>query len=99
VLSLRTWRITDLHTKRAMILGGAGWGNLPEHAVRDELARKKLVIIRPAAWGEDEHTLHLSAIYRRETTFGPAHRWVLENLETLCRRELGGRTAPSHLRK
>jgi DNA-binding transcriptional LysR family regulator len=84
VLSARTWRITDLHTKRELLRAGAGWGNLPLHFLRDDLARGSLVILRPAAWSEHEHTLSLSVVHRRETTFGPAHRWLLAALERLC---------------
>jgi len=89
VLSPRTWRVADLHTKHMMLRAGLGWGNLPEHLVRDDLRSRKLVAIRPAAWGKDEHTLHLSAIYRKDTTFGPAHRWLLAQLEVFCKRDAG----------
>jgi DNA-binding transcriptional LysR family regulator len=89
VLSTRTWRVGDLHTKHALLRAGLGWGNLPHHLVRDEVRQRKLVIIRPEAWAEDEHSLHLSAIYRSDTTFGPAHRWLLAHLEDLCLRETG----------
>jgi DNA-binding transcriptional LysR family regulator len=102
VLSPRTWRVSDLHTKQALLCAGLGWGNLPEHLVRDEVQKRKLVVIRPEAWAEDEHSLHLSAIYRSDTTFGPAHRWMLTHLEELCVLETGrprkgakGRRAPS----
>ncbi len=88
VLSPRTFRVADLHTKHLMLRAGLGWGNLPEQLVRDDLRTKKLVSIRPEAWGEDEHVLHLSAVHRSDTTFGPAHRWVLEQLEQLCAAEL-----------
>jgi DNA-binding transcriptional LysR family regulator len=84
VLSTRTWRVTDIHTKRQLLVGGVGWGNLPEHFIRDDLAKRKLVVIRPAMWAEDEHTLCFSAIYRRDLTLGPAHRWLIENLKVLC---------------
>lgn len=87
VLSSRTWRVGDLHTKHEMLRAGLGWGNLPEHFVRDDLHRGTLVRIRPLAWGENEHTLHLSAVYRPDTVFGPAHRWVLGQLVTLCEQE------------
>ena len=70
-----------------MILGGAGWGNLPYHLIRDDLASQRLVVIRPAAWADGEHTLLLSTIYRRETVLGPAHRWLMTYLERLCARE------------
>ncbi len=84
VLSPRTWRVADLHAKHMMLRAGLGWGNLPEHLVREDLAAKRLVTIRPEAWGPDEHTLHLSAIHREGTTLGPAHRWVLDALPRLC---------------
>lgn len=89
VLSPRTWRVSDLHTKHAMLRAGLGWGNLPEHLAHPDLKTGHLVKIRPQAWAEDEHTLHLSAIYRPDTTFGPAHRWVLSELSKACKRETG----------
>lgn len=84
VLSPRTWRVADLHTKHAMLRAGLGWGNLPEHLVEGDLRRGTLRAIRPAAWGDDEHVLHLSAVYRSTTLVGPAHRWMLERLEQVC---------------
>jgi len=87
VLSSRTWRVRDLHTKHALVRAGLGWGNLPEHLVRDDLAARRLVKISVEAWGEDEHKLYLSAVYRGDVTFGPAHRWLLDQLEHLCLRD------------
>ncbi|EYF07374.1 Transcriptional regulator, LysR family [Chondromyces apiculatus DSM 436] len=88
VLSPRTWRIADLHAKHAMLRAGLGWGNLPEHIARDDLREGRLVPLRLRAWGEDEHLLSLSAIYRTDRAIGPAHRWVIENLEVLCKRDV-----------
>jgi DNA-binding transcriptional LysR family regulator len=87
VLSSRTWRVRDLHTKHALLRAGLGWGNLPEHLVRDDLRAGRLVAIRVEAWGKDEHRLYLSAVYRGDVTFGPAHRWLLSHLEHLCLRD------------
>jgi len=87
VLSPRTWRVADLHTKRALVRAGLGWGNLPEHLARGDLARKRLVAIQPEAWNEGGQVVYLSAVYRSDATFGPAHRWVLEQLSTLCLRD------------
>jgi DNA-binding transcriptional LysR family regulator len=87
VLSTRTWRVRDLHTKYALLRAGLGWGNLPEHLVRDDVRAGRLVRIRVEAWGEDEHTLYLSAVYRSDVTFGPAHRWLFTQLEGLCLRD------------
>lgn len=87
VLSPRAWRVADLHTKHAMVRAGLGWGNLPEHMVRDDLREGRLAVIRPAAWGEHEHTLVLSIVHRPDTTFGPAHRWLVDHLAVLCARD------------
>lgn len=89
VLSGRTWRVSDLHTKHRLLLAGLGWGNLPEHLIHDDLRRRRLVRLRPAGWADDEYALSLSAIYRPDTTFGPAHTWVLDQLASLCQRDAG----------
>jgi DNA-binding transcriptional LysR family regulator len=86
VLSPRSWRVADLHTKHMLLRAGLGWGNLPEHVAHDDLRAKKLVAIRLEPWAEHEHTLQLSAIHRSDATFGPAHRWLLANLPVLCAR-------------
>lgn len=84
VLSPRTWRVADLHTKHALLRAGLGWGNLPAAMVADDLRRGRLMALRPEAWAEDEHTLHLSTVWRGDTILGPAHRWILERLSVLC---------------
>lgn len=84
VLSSRTWRIADLSTKHAMLLRGLGWGNLPEHLVRHDLAEKKLVRIVPEAWAEDEHTLRFYAVTKPDHHAGPAEAWLLDVLERRC---------------
>ncbi|MDB4937112.1 MAG: lysR [Labilithrix sp.] len=97
VLSPRSWRVADLHTKHMLLRAGLGWGNLPFHVVRDDLRTKKLVAIRLESWGEHDQTLPLTAVYRSDTTLGPAHRWLLTNLPVIC-----ARAAPrpaSHLRR
>lgn len=87
VLSTRTWRVRDVHTKHALLRAGLGWGNLPEHLVYDDVRAGRLARIRVEAWGDDEHTLYLSAVFRGDVTFGPAHRWLLTQLEGLCLRD------------
>jgi DNA-binding transcriptional LysR family regulator len=93
VLSPRTWRVADLYAKHALVRASLGWGNLPEHLVREDLRSRKLVRIALEG-SEEEHDVVLSAIYRSDAGFGPAHRWVLEHLQTLCTAEVAGRSAP-----
>ena len=84
VLTTRTWRVSDLHTKHELLRAGLGFGNLPEHLCGDDLRAGRLVRIWPEAWGEDEHKLYLSAIHRPELRLGPAHAFVIERLSALC---------------
>jgi len=84
VLSPRTWRVADIHTKHALLRANLGWGNLPEHVAREDLRAKKLVVIRPEAWGGKELSLQLCAVYRSDAVFGPAHQWLLGSLATDC---------------
>lgn len=84
VLSPQTWRVVDLATKHRLLLGGLGWGNLPESMVRGDLARRRLVRLHPEAWGEDEHLLALSLVHRPDVSLGPAARWLAERLGATC---------------
>ncbi|NOK32928.1 LysR family transcriptional regulator [Corallococcus exercitus] len=92
-LSPRTWRVSDLYTQHEMLRAGLGWGTLPEHLIRDDLREGRLVALRPMAWSDQENLLKLLAIYRGDTVFGPAHRWLLEQLTQLCAREARRKTA------
>ncbi|MFO0748756.1 MAG: LysR family transcriptional regulator [Myxococcota bacterium] len=88
VLSTRTWRVADLTTKHELLRNGLGWGNLPEHLVRKDLARGRLVRIRPAAWDARGMHIALAAIHRPDQPLGPAGRWVMARLGTLCKRAM-----------
>ncbi len=89
VLSPRTWRVADLHTKHAMMRSNLGWGNLPEHLVKGDVRAGRLVVIRPEVAAPNENVLPLYLVHRAETTFGPAHRWIEAELALLCSRDLG----------
>jgi DNA-binding transcriptional LysR family regulator len=91
VISPRTWRVADLQTKHALVRAGLGWGNLPEHVVRADLKAHRLVVLRPDAWAEEDVAVHLCAIHRSDRVFGPAHRWLLEQLTNVCASHLGNR--------
>ena len=37
ILSTNTWSVHDLETKKSLIVGGLGWGNMPIHSITDEI--------------------------------------------------------------
>ena len=84
VLAHQTWRVADLGTKRELILGGLGWGNLPEPMVRDDLRRGALVRLELAAWTDEEHRLPLALVFPPGAARKPLVRWLLAHLPPLC---------------
>ncbi|MDP2316768.1 MAG: LysR family transcriptional regulator [Pseudomonadota bacterium] len=85
VLSNRTWRVHDLHTKRLLLLEGLGWGNLPESLVAEDLGAGRLARLYPAAWPAAGIALTLSVVTRPDRAPGLAGRWLIERLEQGCR--------------
>lgn len=90
VLSARTWRVADLSTKHALIVGGLGWGHEPEHLVREELASGRLVALELAAWGDTPPLRQLSLVRRKRAALGPVAGWAAARLTELCRLALVG---------
>lgn len=78
VLSDRTWRVVDLSTKRELIAGGLGWGNLPTFMLGE------LTQLEIEAWNEDEHRLPLGLVFLPGLRTRPLIRWLLGNLPRLC---------------
>lgn len=79
VLSPRTWRVHDLHTKRALLLEGLGWGNMPLTRVAGDLAARRLLQLYPVEWPK-RMTLEMWAVTRPDSALGPVGRWMLERL-------------------
>jgi DNA-binding transcriptional LysR family regulator len=88
VFSSRTWRVADLATKHALIASGLGWGHLPEHWVRDDLASGRLVRLKLAPWGGAGVRRDLVLVRRRGARLGPVARWAEERLSQLCRQAI-----------
>lgn len=78
ITAVRTWRLTDLATKRSLLKAGVGWGHMPTHCVQADLDDGSLVKlrlpIRPG--GRQSYTL----IHRLDAPPGPAGRWLKERL-------------------
>ena len=78
VLALRSWRLADLGAKHALLRAGAGWGNMPEPMVREDLASGRLVQLALPEW---QGTLYpFEIIYKSHNPPGPAGRWLMTAL-------------------
>jgi DNA-binding transcriptional LysR family regulator len=97
VFSPRTWRVVDLATKHALIAGGLGWGNMPEHLVRDDLRAGKLVELQLEAWGSVAPRRSLVLVWRPGAAMGPVARWAEQRLSQLCIRAIASATPDPHV--
>ncbi|KQU04870.1 LysR family transcriptional regulator [Methylobacterium sp. Leaf469] len=76
VIATRTWRLSDLGSKHTLLLAGIGWGSMPAHMVRADLAAGRLVELRmPEA---KRRRLPFTAIHRTDRPPGPAGRWLIQ---------------------
>src|SRR5450755_998721 len=85
VFSARIWRVVDLATKHALIAAGLGWGNLPEHVVRDDLRAGRLVELALEAWPGGPPRRSLLLVWRSGVTLGPVAKWAEKRIAELCR--------------
>ncbi len=73
VLSQKTYRVSDIATKHALILAGVGWGNLPQWMVKDDIAARRLAPVRLAMHGAQKpKPLPIYLVRRIDRQFGPA---------------------------
>ncbi|QDZ00739.1 LysR family transcriptional regulator [Nitratireductor mangrovi] len=76
VLSYRTWRLTDMGMKRALIAAGLGWGGLPYAMAQKDIQDGRLVWLDIESYPERAFPLY--AIHHVRRTPGPATRWMIE---------------------
>ena len=74
VLGLRDWRLGDVGSKHALLVGGLGWGNMPEHMVMRDLAEGRLVRLHAQEGSELDYPLFV--IHRGDDELGPAGKWL-----------------------
>jgi DNA-binding transcriptional LysR family regulator len=80
VMSGLTWRLADLFAKHAFLLHGLGWGGMPVHAIKDDIAAGRLVELQIEDVPPGGMVLPMSAVYPSATPPGPAGRWLIERL-------------------
>jgi DNA-binding transcriptional LysR family regulator len=82
VLSPRTWRLADLGAKHTLLLEGIGWGYMPHHRVKDDLAAGRLSLLPVPEARRVHYQLH--ALWRKDSRPGPATAWLLDTLLERC---------------
>jgi len=92
IFSTKTWRVVDLMTKHALLVGGVGWGHEPEHIVHADLRQGRLVELHLAAWQSNAPRRSLSLVYRKRGSLGPIARAAGKRLTSLCQETIESRS-------
>lgn len=79
VFSYRTWRLTDMRTKHALIQDGLGWGGLPRWLVADDLASGRLVELDLETCAGTRAPLY--AMHAAGRSPGPAATWLIDRFK------------------
>jgi len=79
VFAYRTWRMTDMATKRELILSGLGWGGLPTWMVVDDIAAGRLAALDLEPYPQRPYVLY--AFHRADTPPGPGASWLIERFK------------------
>lgn len=82
ISGIRTWRISDLGAKHALLRTGIGWGYMPEHMVGDDLKSGRLV--RLSLNARKGGSLPYTMIHRVDAPPGPAGQWLCEKLISIA---------------
>ncbi len=99
VMSPLTWRLGDLYAKHAFLLKGLGWGGMPMHAVRQDLAAGRLVKLSIEDMPDEGLILPMSAAYLTAKPPGPAGRWLIERLRQCPKQNFADQRAATNIRE
>jgi DNA-binding transcriptional LysR family regulator len=83
VLSSKNWRIADLGAKKSLLVAGMGWGNMPAHMVRDELADGSLVRLDTEGFDPVRNSVWLGVATSPDRIPGPAGSWMVDYLQAM----------------
>ena len=75
------WKVTDFAANKDIILSGMAWGGMPEHLIREELAREELVPIQVE--GIEPRLSQLYLIRRTDKSIGIVARALWNALRDL----------------
>ena len=83
VFSPNAWRLSDIGTKHQLLLAGMGFGTMPLHMVRADLAAGRLKQLRLEPHPPEGDRLPFGVAFRADAPLGPAAQWLVERLKSI----------------
>ena len=81
VVGERNWFLADLAAKHDFLLGGLGWGHIPEDRVADDLASGRLIKLALVTWGDRSPSLVFAISTRRGRQQTASESWLIDQLK------------------
>jgi DNA-binding transcriptional LysR family regulator len=72
----KKWTVSDIDSKKDLILNNLGWGRLPDHYVEKDLKVKKLVHLKHLNY---DHLVQVSICKRKGKNLGPASQYLWDS--------------------
>lgn len=83
VYSPNAWRLSDIGTKHQLLLAGMGFGTMPLHMVREDLAAGRLKRLQLEPHPPEGNRFPFAVVYRADAALGPAARWMVERFKAI----------------
>jgi DNA-binding transcriptional LysR family regulator len=81
VFSKNTWRLADMGARHAFLRAGFGFGNMPQFMIEDDIAARRLRVIRVQMPSNLKPIMPMRAVYMNDAPPGPAGRWLIQHLK------------------
>lgn len=78
IVGTQIWRVASLAAKHQLLLGGIGWGGMPEPMVRADLVAGRLSHLDLPDWRGGDYQMQV--VHRTDMPPGPAGRWIISHL-------------------
>ena len=75
----KRWTVSDIDSKKELILSHLGWGRLPDHFVDNDIKKGKLVHLKTLKY---DHSLNIFISKQREKAFGPVLKFLWDSFQT-----------------
>lgn len=71
------WTVSDIDSKKDLIVNNYGWGRLPSHYIEKDLKNKKLVHLKHLSY---DHELEIFICRRKNQNIGPVMQFIWDSL-------------------
>lgn len=72
----KKWTVSDIDSKKGLILEGLGWGRLPDHFIKHELKEKSLFHLKHINY---DHSINMFICKKKDKPFGPVLQYIWDS--------------------